>query len=764
MSKIFPTGGIDGTNKYTLETAIAMIPASLRSVGIKCSFIGDSGTPETWQHMGGTFTDTGSWKQINISEPTATDIDQILALNITYEENAYYINETGKEVSDPNFVTSEFVELNGKKNIIFYGRLHPLVLAVSFWNTDKEFIEGTNVNTTSSDIKLFHVEIVPENAVYVRTSYDHRDPHSLVIEKLYDLFKKVDKISYLEERISLLEDYNYPVDLFSYAISTGYIKTDGITIVQDDNWVYTDFISVKEGQQINFQLVQHTALSSVTLYDLEKNVVQNNVGSGNTGYIAETITIPANVRYVRIVGASSKNEPNAEQYAITNANLLERIDSIENKIGNPKSYQILSPYAVYTTCNNVMPSQKGRNRNYSQAIYLDHLFNGLTQELIIRFKDSVDKLVFNAPMVVTDANETSPAVILNGGENIHEEEVSHYVHGKDIVETPVVIKHRSTLNSVTSNAHPKVLCIGDSITYAEQAWVPDDNYTQNYAYHLICKELFMKDKIDNGNIGYDITFLGIYKKQKTFTYKGEVHTVITHHEGVRGISLSQHLNGSVDQFKDDNTGKWSLQAWLDRYRTLNDDGVRLTPGNGTGTLITASNIQDIDVCTPTHVVIMLGANGGGTLSQWQEMVNTIKSEFPNMIIGIAIPDAAGTYFPSLHPNCNYLCTMWNDTGSQGSRHNQQYGLQKMLQEYYGNEEQEENNIFILPFFFVAPTAESVALRTVNLPDAEFALTSNNRFYDHYGWHASTHVNGIGHTNWGYSLYSWLKYTIAKSIN
>ena len=494
VSKIFPTGGIDGTNKYTLETAIAMIPASLRSVGIKCSFIGDSGTPETWQHMGGTFTDTGSWKQINISEPTATDIDQILALNITYEENAYYINETGEEVYDLNFVTSEFVELNGKKNIIFYGMLHPLVLAVSFWNTDKEFIEGTNVNTTSSEIKLFHVEIVPENAVYVRTSYHHQHPHSLVIEKLYDLSKKVDKIPHLEERISLLEDYNFPEDLFSYAIGTGYIKTDGITIVKDDNWVYTDFISVKEGQQINFQLVQHTALSSVTLYDLEKNVVQNNVGSGNTGYIAETITIPANVRYVRIVGASSKNEPNAEQYAITNANLLERIDSIENKIGNPKSYQILSPYAVYTTCNNVMPSQKGRNRNYSQAIYLDHLFNGLTQELIIRFKDSVDKLVFNAPMVVTDANETSPAVILNGGENIHEEEVSHYVHGKDIVETPIVIKHRSTLNSVTSNAHPKVLCIGDSITYAEQAWIPDDNYTQNYAYHLICKELFMKDK------------------------------------------------------------------------------------------------------------------------------------------------------------------------------------------------------------------------------------------------------------------------------
>ena len=42
VSKIYPTGGIDGTNKYTLETAIAKVPASLRNVGIKCSFLNEA--------------------------------------------------------------------------------------------------------------------------------------------------------------------------------------------------------------------------------------------------------------------------------------------------------------------------------------------------------------------------------------------------------------------------------------------------------------------------------------------------------------------------------------------------------------------------------------------------------------------------------------------------------------------------------------------------------------------------------------------------
>lgn len=52
VSNRFPTGGIDGSNRYTLENAIAKIPESLRSVGIKCSFISDAGEFETWEYNG----------------------------------------------------------------------------------------------------------------------------------------------------------------------------------------------------------------------------------------------------------------------------------------------------------------------------------------------------------------------------------------------------------------------------------------------------------------------------------------------------------------------------------------------------------------------------------------------------------------------------------------------------------------------------------------------------------------------------------------
>ena len=67
VSNLYPTGGTDGTNKYTLETAIAKIPSSLRNVGLKCSFINEAGEPETWEYMGGGFTTVTNWKQTGAS-------------------------------------------------------------------------------------------------------------------------------------------------------------------------------------------------------------------------------------------------------------------------------------------------------------------------------------------------------------------------------------------------------------------------------------------------------------------------------------------------------------------------------------------------------------------------------------------------------------------------------------------------------------------------------------------------------------------------
>ena len=42
-----PTSGIDGSNKYSLEGAIAQVPQELRNIGLKVSFINSDGKVET---------------------------------------------------------------------------------------------------------------------------------------------------------------------------------------------------------------------------------------------------------------------------------------------------------------------------------------------------------------------------------------------------------------------------------------------------------------------------------------------------------------------------------------------------------------------------------------------------------------------------------------------------------------------------------------------------------------------------------------------
>ena len=56
-----PTSGISGTNKYTLEGAIAKIPAAYRRVGIKCSFLDEKLGNNNYQYIGGNFENVNSW-------------------------------------------------------------------------------------------------------------------------------------------------------------------------------------------------------------------------------------------------------------------------------------------------------------------------------------------------------------------------------------------------------------------------------------------------------------------------------------------------------------------------------------------------------------------------------------------------------------------------------------------------------------------------------------------------------------------------------
>ena len=66
-----PTSGIDGSNKYTLSSAIALVPEKYRSIGIKCSFVNEDGNSEHWEYQG------KSWDISNFSNVGAKKFSEI---------------------------------------------------------------------------------------------------------------------------------------------------------------------------------------------------------------------------------------------------------------------------------------------------------------------------------------------------------------------------------------------------------------------------------------------------------------------------------------------------------------------------------------------------------------------------------------------------------------------------------------------------------------------------------------------------------------
>ena len=59
-----PTSGIDGSNKYSLESSIAQVPQELRNIGLKVSFVNSAGQVEIWEYQGGAFTNAGNWMAV----------------------------------------------------------------------------------------------------------------------------------------------------------------------------------------------------------------------------------------------------------------------------------------------------------------------------------------------------------------------------------------------------------------------------------------------------------------------------------------------------------------------------------------------------------------------------------------------------------------------------------------------------------------------------------------------------------------------------
>lgn len=85
ISVLYPTLGVNGTNKYTLAGAIAQVPSEYRNIqGLKITFINNSTSKtETWKYDGNTvdeWSNEDNWKKI----PSQEQVDNLCFLTDNY--------------------------------------------------------------------------------------------------------------------------------------------------------------------------------------------------------------------------------------------------------------------------------------------------------------------------------------------------------------------------------------------------------------------------------------------------------------------------------------------------------------------------------------------------------------------------------------------------------------------------------------------------------------------------------------------------------
>ncbi len=208
------------------------------------------------------------------------------------------------------------------------------------------------------------------------------------------------------------------------------------------------------------------------------------------------------------------------------------------------------------------------------------------------------------------------------------------------------------------------------------------------------------------------------------------------------------------------TVRFSVKKYLDRYRTMDDAGVRLSQGAGTmGTSVVSVN--DYDVMKPTHILLQLCVNDLN-ITWFGNMVKAftdgIKADYvanslgtPNIALDIIAP--AGTYFPKLYPEVGTFSAM-NEALHQIYDDNTLRAQTAILSE-------DANRVFILNNTHITPTAKAVLTRSANSP--EYDLTGDIR--DAYQIPSRTssgiliHPNAVAHRVWGVQDYAWIKYTL-----
>lgn len=555
-------------------------------------------------------------------------------------------------------------------------------------------------------------------------------------------------------------------------------------------WILVKWIRVEGGNQITFGAAGKKGLEEVynyAFYDKDKKIVSFVSSYRQT---IETINVPSNAFYFC---ATFRNKILIDKMQINKGSEIQPYEpydsfwvSDSDKHGEEwrfkplevgLGFDLFEPNRIYTTCNDITEDVGiAGNRNYAVALFLDHCI-ALDKHENLRFDltrrdhfpvySHFDSYSGGAGWTWNEDNsivkKTAKSAILNNGQSVS-------------------FEHISTRATKNPDAFPKILCIGDSVTEGYLANINKANENLPNAYWQWIKAFFEYDKKQSGNDSKHRSLLLGRRNVANVKASFDDNTLSFRAcaEGKGGAKLSEYLRGTSvggaeNHFYDSSVvseNKFSVLYWLDQYRTMDDNGQRLTGtagqqvvGSDGKTYKIGERVSDVnawDVCTPTHIIIQLGYNDGnrtGYLEDVIAMADIIQYQIPSCKVAFSLPDCPGTYFPEFYPQYGR---------DSAERYPLSYFANPAMSSHITFREMnkklitlddETNNRYYLPTYFISPTADSAPCRKHNFASWLSSRDENNAFNVQGFAAPNLHPNNHAHAAWGYEMYSWIKYTL-----
>lgn len=228
--------------------------------------------------------------------------DLVKSTNVYYIDKSMldiggYLNVNGNLVpldSTNTWVSSDFIEVNNL-NKIFY-RLHGLyttsasVANIVFYDINKTKLDWFRIEeiTDNNGSDYSSIIDVPPYCKYIRIcswlSYDYE---VLCIRKN-------------ELPPSIIDATDY------FTTQNGYINTNGVfKEVANSGWMSTDYIDVSEYNRLDYNLTGSNAVSIVSVYDREKNIINKIVPTSASNTLIKGTLNLENAKYIRLCGFQS---------------------------------------------------------------------------------------------------------------------------------------------------------------------------------------------------------------------------------------------------------------------------------------------------------------------------------------------------------------------------------------------------------------------------------------------------------------------------